>query len=257
MKISINCPSYKRPKVKTLKYLPYCKVWVEEAEADAYRKANKGADINILGCKQGNVSRVRNYILDHEFSNGADVVCIVDDDLSGIYHFTKAKHNNFGYEKCKVEAGEFDAFIYKHTIIARDLGAYLWGVNLNYDARNLKHSCPINTKGIILGPFSCHLKGGEIRYDERLPLKEDYDLALQHLSKYRKILRLNKYHYRCKQSEQAGGCAAYRNYESEKAQFELLQRKWGKSIVRLDKTSKKNNYKIDYNPIIQVPIKGV
>lgn len=255
MKISINCPSYKRPKVKTLKYLPYCKVWVEEAEADAYRAANKGADINILGCKQGNVSRVRNYILDREFADGADVVCIVDDDLSGIYHFEKAKHNNFGYEAHKVE--DLEAFIYKHTIMAQDIGAYLWGVNLNQDARNCKHSCPINTKGIILGPFSCHLKGSEIRYDERLPLKEDYDLALQHLNKYRKILRLNKFHYRCKQSEQAGGCAAYRNYESEKAQFELLQRKWGKDIVRLDKASKKNNYKIDYNPIIQVPIKGV
>lgn len=255
MKISINCPSYKRPKVKTLKYLPYCKVWVEEAEAEAYRKANKGADINILGCKQGNVSRVRNYILDREFADGADVVCIVDDDLSGIYQFKKAAHNNFGYERHKVE--DLEAFIYKYTIMAQDIGAYLWGVNLNQDARAFRHSNPFNTASVILGPFSCHLKGSEIRYDERLPLKEDYDLALQHLNKYRKVLRLNKFHYRCKQSEQAGGCAAYRNYESEKAQFELLQRKWGKGIVRLDKASKKNNYKIDYNPIIQVPIKGV
>ena len=254
MKISINCPSYKRPKVKTLKYIPYCKGWVAEEEAEAYQKANKGADINILGCKQGNVSRVRNYILDREFANGVDVVCIVDDDLSGIYQFKKAV-NNFGYEAHKVE--DLEAFIYKYSIMAQDLGAYLWGVNLNKDARNCKHSCPINTKGIILGPFSCHLKGSEIRYDERLPLKEDYDLALQHLNKYRKILRLNQFHYRCKQSEQAGGCAAYRNYESEKAQFELLQKKWGKDIVRLDKASKKNNYKIDYNPIIKVPIKGV
>ena len=257
MKISINCPSYKRPKVKTLKYLPFCKVWVSEDEADAYRASNKGADINILECKQGNVSRVRNYILDKEFEQGADVVCIVDDDLSGIYHFEKAKHSNFGYATHKVKASEFEAFIYKHTIMAQDIGAYLWGVNLNQDKRTYKHSCPLNTKAIILGPFSCHLKGSQIRYDERLPLKEDYDLALQHLNRYRKILRVNKYHYRCKQSEQAGGCAAYRNYENEKSQFELLQKKWGKGIVKTDKKSKKNNYKLDYNPIIQVPIKGV
>lgn len=257
MKISINCPSYKRPKVKTLKYLPYCKVWVEEAEADAYRAANKGADINILGCKQGNVSRVRNYILDREFADGADVVCIVDDDLRGLFHFEKAKHNNCGYERHKLETEDFEEFIYKYSVMARDLGAYLWGVNLNMDARPYRHSNPFSTASVILGPFSCHLKGSEIRYDERLPLKEDYDLALQHLNKHRKILRVNKYYYICKQSQQAGGCAAYRNYESEKAQFELLQRKWGKDIVRLDKASKKNNYKIDYNPIIQVPIKGV
>lgn len=257
MKISINCPSYKRPKVKTLKYLPFCKVWVAAEELDEYKASNKGATIEALGCKQGNVSRVRNYILDKEFERGADVVCIVDDDLRGIYHFEKAKHNNFGYEQHKVEAGEFEEFIYKHTIMAQDLGAYLWGVNLNQDKRAYKHSCPFNTKAVVLGPFSCHLKESAIRYDERLPLKEDYDLSLQHLNKYRKILRLNKFHYMCKQSEQAGGCAAYRNYENEKAQFELLQKKWGKRIVRLDKTSKKNTYKIDYNPIIQVLIKGV
>ena len=36
MKISINCPSYKRPKVETLKYLPFCKVWVDNKEYDDY-----------------------------------------------------------------------------------------------------------------------------------------------------------------------------------------------------------------------------
>jgi hypothetical protein len=164
------------------------------------------------------------------------------------------KHGNFGYEKHLVTAYEFEAFIYKHTIMAQDLGAYLWGVNLNKDALNYKHSQPISTSSIILGPFSCHLKGSTIRYDERIPLKEDYDLALQHLNKYRKILRVNKYHYDCKQSINAGGCATIRNYQTEKEQFELLQKKWGKSIVRKDKGSKKE---FDYNPIIKVPISGV
>ena len=40
MKISINCPSYKRPKVETLNYLPFCKVWVCETEYEEYLKAN-------------------------------------------------------------------------------------------------------------------------------------------------------------------------------------------------------------------------
>lgn len=42
MKVSINCPSYKRPKVETLDYLKTCKVWVAEREYDDYIKANKG-----------------------------------------------------------------------------------------------------------------------------------------------------------------------------------------------------------------------
>ena len=38
MKISINCPSYKRPNVETLEYLPFCKVWVDHKEYNDYIK---------------------------------------------------------------------------------------------------------------------------------------------------------------------------------------------------------------------------
>lgn len=253
MKISINCPSYKRPVVDTLKYLSKCKVWVSKDELEEYQNKNKGATFEVLS-EQGNVSRVRNEILNREFAKGYDVVCLVDDDLKGIYHYEKAKHNNFGYEKQLVSEDEFEDFIIKHTIMCKELGFYLWGVNLNKDPLSYKHRVPINTKAIILGPFSCHLRGSEIRYDERIPLKEDYDLAIQHLNKYRGILRLNKFHYDCKQSIQSGGCASIRNYKKEEEQLKLLQKKWGSNIVQLDKRSKK---KLDYNPIIKIPIKGV
>ena len=84
MRISVNCPSYKRHKVETLAYLPFCKVWVCETEAEAYRKANPGFEENIIPCKkgiQGNLCRIRNHILDTEFDAGADVVLIIDDDM--------------------------------------------------------------------------------------------------------------------------------------------------------------------------------
>lgn len=253
MKISVDCPSYKRPKVKTLDYLPFCKIWVSEEEYEAYREANPGAEIAKLGVPQGNISRVRNHILDREFADGADVVCIVDDDMDGIYRYEA--DGEFGYEKIKVEADEFLTFVEKYSVMAQDIGAYLWGVNVNSDPKAYRHMAPFSTTSIILGPFSCHLKGTKIRYDVRIPLKEDYDLAIQHLNRYRVIFRVNKFHYECKQSENAGGCAVYRNYETEKAQFDLLVRKWGPDIVRTDKGSKKS--KMDYNPIIKIPIKGI
>jgi hypothetical protein len=253
MKISINCPSYKRPKVETLEYLPFCKVWVVEEELEEYHRQNKGAKFEVLQ-RQGNISIVRNEILKREFERGADVVCMVDDDLKGIYHFEKSAHNNYGYEKRLVQPEQFEEFLYNGTVMARDLGAYLWGVNLNKDNMLYRHTRPIGTTGIILGVFSCHLRGTECFYDERIPLKEDYDMALQHLNKYRKILRLNKYHYDCRQSEQPGGCATIRNYKTEKEQFEMLQKKWGSDIVRTDRNSKKQ---FDYNPIVRVPISGL
>lgn len=254
MKISINCPSYKRPKVRTLEYLPFCKVWVSAEELPEYQKQNPGASFGVLS-RQGNVSIARNEILQKEFEAGADVVCIVDDDIKALYRFDVAPGSAFGYEKKKLETEDFKEFIYNGTVMSRDIGAFLWGVNLNKDSLCYKHSRPLSTAAIILGPFSCHLRGTECFYDERIPLKEDYDMALQHLNRYRKILRLNMYHYDCKQSEQAGGCAAIRNYKMEKQQFDLLQKKWGKDIVRIDTSSKKE--RMDYNPIIRVPIPGV
>lgn len=254
MKISINCPSYKRPYVETLEYLPQCKVWIREEEYPEYQAKNPGATFEILQSKQGNISRVRNEILDREFAAGADVVCIVDDDLKGIYSFEKSPHNAFGYEKHLVHADEFEQFVYKHSIMCKEAGFYLWGVNLNKDPLSYRHSQPISTASIILGPFSCHMKGSKVRYDERIPLKEDYDLAIQHLNEYRGILRMNKFHYDCKQSTQAGGCATIRNYQTEKSQFDLLVKKWGSDIIRKDKNSKKE---FDYNPIIRIPIKGI
>ena len=260
MKISVCCPSYKRPYVETLEYLPFCKVWVDNKEYEDYIKANPGFEKNIVSVPdgiQGNVSRIRNYILDEEFKNGAEVVCLVDDDLKGIYHFEV--ENGYGYTEKKVKTEEFLDFIENGTIMCKEINFKLWGVNLNKDALNYKHNLPFNTKSIILGPFSCHLKDSTIRYDEKIPLKEDYDLAIQHLNKYRGILRFNKYHYNCKQSKQAGGCATYRNRDKEKEQLDLLIKKWGSKIVKKDKTNKGKKEKMyeDYNPIVHIPIKGV
>lgn len=258
MKISICSPSYRRPKVKTLKIIPDLKIYVDKADEEEYKKQNLTA--NIIVCEdgiQGNVARVRNYILDKEFENGADAVCLVDDDLKGIYRFDVDEQTNFGYVRNEIE--DIESFVQKYTEICQELGFKLWGVNCNYDKLSYRHYSPFSFVSVILGPFCVHLKN-EIRYDCRLPLKEDYDIALQHLNKYRGILRLNFAHYVCEQSTNSGGCASIRNLRKEKEQFELLQKKWGSDIVRQDNSNKGKTKKIksfDYNPIIKVPIKGI
>lgn len=87
MKISVCVPSYRRPRVETLDYLPFVKIYVDNKEYEEYVKNNPDGSI-IISCPdgvQGNVSRIRNYIMDIEFENGADVVCIIDDDMKGFY----------------------------------------------------------------------------------------------------------------------------------------------------------------------------
>ena len=262
--IAICCPSYKRPYVETLKYLPFCKVYVAPEEYENYLEFNPKHKDNIVKCPkgiQGNVSRIRNYILDTEFENGADIVCIVDDDLKAIEHFEMSEDKTYAYEKVKVKTEEFVDFIYRYSMLCYQWGFKMRGVNINSDTMSFRHYTPFSTNSVVLGVFGCFLKGMECRYDEALPLKEDYDLFIQNCNKYRGVLRLNGYHYNCRQSEQKGGCAIYRNMEKEKEQFELLQKKWGSNIVRLDTSnkgrSKKNRKYIDYNPIIKISIKGI
>lgn len=262
--IAVCCPSYKRPYVETLNYLPFCKVYVAPEEYESYLEFNHKHKDNIVKCPkgiQGNVSRIRNYILNTEFANGADIVCIVDDDLKAIEHFEMSEDKTYAYEKVKVKHTELLDFIYRYSLLCDEWGYKMWGVNINSDTMSFRQYSPFSTNSVVLGPFGVFLKGMECRYDEALPLKEDYDIFIQNCNKYRGVLRLNGYHYICRQSEQKGGCAQYRNMEREKQQFEMLQKKYGSNIVRLDTSnkgrSKKNRKYIDYNPIIKIPIKGI
>ena len=69
------------------------------------------------------------------------------------------------------------------------------------------------------------------------------------------------YHYICAQATLAGGCAEYRIIDREREHNEMLRKKWGTKIVRMDSGAsqvnrkKKTNY--DINPIIKIPIGGV
>lgn len=261
MRISINCPSYKRPKVETLDYLSTCKVWVAEREYESYIAANKGFEENIISVPnevQGNVCRIRNYILDQELKEN-DVVLLIDDDLHSIGRFVP--RGVYGYAEEILSESELYSMLERYSVLCEDFGFKHWGVMCNRDALSYRQTTPFSTVSYVGSPFSVFLKGNDLRYDERLPLKEDYDMTLQQCNKYRGCLRVNAYHYDCKQSKQAGGCATYRNYEREKAQLEVLQKKWGKRIVKIDQAlnhnAKKNKVNIDYNPIIHIPIKGV
>jgi hypothetical protein len=259
MKISVNAPSYKRAGgVDTLQYYPDCQIWVCETEEDQYRKKNPGAKIiPVPSGVQGNLCRIRNWILDREYERGIDAVCLIDDDLRGIGYYE-------GNTRKKVKTGDFFLWIQKYTSLADEWGVKLWGINCVQDKQAYREYTPFSTLSYIGGPFSVHVRS-DIRYDERLPLKEDYDMTLQHLNKYRQVLRLNKFHYYVKQAGsgtgQIGGCATYRTRQNEQKQLNLLQKKWGTRIVKVDVQDRNHKTKKvksdDINPIISVPIRGI
>ena len=257
MKISVNIQSYKRDNdVDTLKLFPDANVWVHTFEIGEYKKCNKGANIRLLPDKtRGNLPRVKNFILETERKN--DAVVFLDDDMSAI--------NCWEEKSIKVFKGKgLYAFLEKYTNMCMEWGFALWGINVNSDKQVYREYSPFSTLSYVSSSFACFLKKNELRYDERFPLKEDYDMTVQQFNRYRGLLRINKFFYVKKSAENTGGCALYRNIEKEREQIRLLQKKWGSRIVKVDSgnsrshtTSKNRNKTIDINPIIYVPINGI
>ena len=246
MKVKIYAPSYRRPQKSITQTLyPSVKLVVKESEADEYLEN----DNDIIVCPdsaQGNVSRIRNWILDNLYDD-ADCVVIIDDDSHGIGRWMNQKKYIFNDD-------QLNNFMSKSAYLCDQFGFKHWGVNCIPDGRAYREYTPFSFVKYIGSPFSGHLKDSAIRYDEDLPLKEDYDITSQHVYKYGGALRINYAHYEVKQAEQEGGCATYRNLEKEREQFFLLQKKWGKDIIRRDKKSSRS---FDFNPIMRIPVKSI
>jgi hypothetical protein len=247
--MKVYSPSYKRAKGvkthKTLEGVVYC---VHEFEAEDYIKL--GHDIEVMPDSiKGNIARVRNYILDNYIGEKG---LIIDDDIEGLKRWDikdgKPKQIIIDNPQEWVEQG-FD--------MCEDVGAKLWGINILGDKGSYREYSPLSLTNTISASFMGFLNN-ELRFDERLPLKDDYDYCLQNLNEYRKILRFNYASMVKKDHGNLGGCADYRTMKREKEQIRLLQKKWGNKIVKLDRTQRGKKIKnFDLNPIVKSPIKGI
>jgi len=243
----IYSASYKRADTcKTHKYIPSITYVVSEDEAEAYKAIHDKVWV-IPNEVQGNLARVWNYILDNAPEEN---IITIDDDI---------KH--FGRWNCniskKLKTEEVDEMILEGIQLAKDLNVRYWGLNCLADKGAYREYTPFGMTSYIGGPFQAH-NNNPLRYDEDIYLKEDYDMSIQVLNRFRKNLRLNMYYYVCEQATIKGGCADYRNVDRENKQNDLLQKKWGNKIIRFDKSNKSNKEKnFDINPIMKVPIKGV
>ncbi len=254
MTIHYASPSYRRPNdVLSYAYFPQATYYVDDSDFRQYRKANRGMKLHRLpDGVQGNVSRVRNYILAKCRSM---VLVMFDDDIVKLGYWENNEEHIFGSPE------EIQEFILKYTQLAIGLSIRLWGMNLNTDKQLYREYTPFSFKAPVLGPFNVHIGPFDIRYDERIPLKEDYDHFIQYMNADRRVLRVNKAFYGNRRSDMPGGCTESRNINEERRQLALLQRKWGVDVVRYggntqSHRAKKVN-KFDVNPIIRIPIGGV
>lgn len=226
---------------------------VAESEKESYLASNEHDKFWFVpDSAQGNLSRIRNYILDNSETKK---IVILDDDHTKLGMWIRNKRKMLSPE-------EIMQIFDRMFTLTDDADIKFWGILPNNDKLSYRETAPFSFSSYIGGPIQ-GFNNLDLRYDERLPLKEDYDLTLQVLNKYRRVLRCNFVHYFPKQHNNTGGCATYRSIKREKEQLELLQKKWGILIVKSTTNkctamaSKTSKQIYDINPIIKVPIKGI
>lgn len=252
--IQILSPSFKRAKsVITHQWFPHVTYVVHQFEAQEYIEAGHSILVAPDSVK-GNIARVRNWILDNRSS---DRLLIIDDDIESVKRWELVD----GTWLHKILSGEeFLEFIEHGFELAAEWGVRLWGMNCLGDKGSYREYTPFACKSYISASFH-GLIDPELRYDETIPLKEDFDFCIQNLREYRSTLRFNMCSMVKKDHGNPGGCAVYRTIEKEKEQLALLQRKWGSRIIKNDlgasSVTRTKKVSFDLNPMMKVPIPGI
>lgn len=87
-----------------------------------------------------------------------------------------------------------------------------------------------NLSGFIRSALTAYRPGSGLRYDNQFPLKGDYDLTLQHLTKFGRVARVDSLLASFAYGQGSGGCVAYRTPELEQEVIQRLMAKWPDNI---------------------------
>ena len=253
--LNITIPSYKRwEDLPGYDYFKMAKYIVPESQYNDYVSGrDKKRFIAIPDSEDGNIVKKRNWIL----KNIPRPLIMIDDDVDkltmceGGEYFKK---NGRAKQMIPLTPEQAEGIFIQAANLDYMWGCPMFGFNLNTDGRNYQQYKPFSLTQPILGPCSGHLEH-DLLYDDKMDLKEDYDISIQALNKYRKILRINKYAVNAAHKSNKGGCVSYRTLEREEAACKAIEKKWGTKIIHYN--IEKGKYTSYLNGIVHIPINGV
>jgi len=233
--------------VITAKWNKLATIVVREDQEKDYKKHNDNKILAIPMEEDGNCAKKKNAVLNRFVDEN---VLILDDDITAVGYHEKGRVKKVSDEYLQ----EFCDNMFQMT---EDLNTVLWGVNMQSDKKFYREYSPFSFNSAVLGPFTAIRNiDRSIRFNEKdIFLKEDYDLSLQVLNKYRRLLRNNKWFYISEHIELEGGLSGLRSQKIEMEHNIRLQKKWGSRIVKINRKTQNQNKTI--NPIVKVPIKGI
>lgn len=243
-------PTYRKEKIKTaelfngLDYLLFCD------KQDFKRLSDKYNCYLLPDGIQGNISRVRNYILKYANENKIDYFAMCDDDISKLFIYDSELKSRLK----ELTAFEYDYILdkFSETFYQKD-NCVGWSMNETSQPRDYKGEIGCNNACFMSGTFSIYFTDRiTFEFDERLSLKEDYDFTLQALTNGKTIFKFKGLFYLPERVtiglKNFGGCSTYRTNEKEMEQIQLMKDKWGNLIKYKDgDINGVINYRLLYN----------
>jgi len=108
----------------------------------------------------------------------------------------------------------------------REKGAKLGGVYCTQNEGQAMNSQAVSEEAFILGDLMVIDPESTPRFDEKMSLKEDYDLTAQHLHLYGNVLRSNRVVIQAQHYTNAGGAVADRTAVKEQYNIAVMRHKW-------------------------------
>ena len=259
MNIKYVSPSYHRATgITTLDYISRCKMYISKEDYPDYVRFNpKHADkfVVVPDGVQGNGKGVcMNWLKTNLWDDDTDAIVAVDDDMSCLMA------HEIGGKDRKIPEDELYEIVENCTQLAKDFHVGLWSFNLNSDPMTYDCFKPFRFHSYLDGQFTVWCDRNDILYDTSLTVKEDVDFFLQNIAKYHKALRVDKYYPICKGFTNKGGAFDFRSSETEKEQFQIMQKKWGADIIRPNRATATKSSRIrglGGAIRINLPLKGV
>jgi len=248
-------PTYNRWNgLKGIEYFKDAKYILPESQKDKYLK--------VLGSKQmivipdecdGSIAKKRNWMLE----NIKRPYISIDDDVEYMLMMegrSKEKRKFVSYKK--IESKLIHSIFEHYTNLADQLNAKMWGVMQRNtgDQREYREHRPFTLTNAVLGPFHCHLDH-DLKYDEDMLNKEDYDMVIQMFSVYKMILRVDKLAIKGEQQGNEGGIVGERTLEIELKGARNIMNKWGSRIIKYNLNPQKMNDVVSGK--LNIPINGV
>lgn len=200
----------------TWRLFPEATLIVHESELATYRAA--GHTGPIWTHTKDRSPAIRNVILDR-IGAGNEVV-IMDDDIKAVGHFETVAPGR--YRAAKLPGAAFLDELATGFALARKHGYHLFGVAPTTNCMNYTPQRTLKTGVFINGPLMCIRVRPDLRFDEALPLKCDYEFTAQTMAAKAGVFRMDHLWQDNDFDSLPGGRACYKRPEDAEHSFHVL-----------------------------------